>query len=71
MFDSFSFALYFVFVPSREIGSEYNLCKTQMVHQEIQFQLLMGEEELNANIITKTSRLHILMGCVQITDAST
>ena len=42
-----------------------------MVHQEIQFQLLMGEEELNANIITKTSRLHILMGCVQITDAST
>ena len=31
-----------------------------MVHQEIQFQLLVGEEELSANIVTKTSRLHIL-----------
>lgn len=40
-----------------------------MVHQEIQFQLLMGEE-LNANTVTKTSRLHVLMGCVQITNAS-
>ena len=40
-----------------------------MVHQEIQFQLLMGEE-LNANTVTNTSRLHILMGCVQITNAS-
>ena len=42
-----------------------------MVHQEIQFQLLVGEEELSANIVTKTSRLHILMGCAQITNAST
>lgn len=41
-----------------------------MVHQEIQFQLLMGEE-LNANTVTKTSRLHVLMGCVKITNAST
>lgn len=40
-----------------------------MAHQEIQFQLPMGEEP-NANTVTKTSRLHVLMGCVQITNAS-